>query len=542
MNKPLNHPLNPPSPIRSVCLAVRGFAGIGLLVLSLAACARDGGGVSESRSSYGHDSSTRTGDDLAARSGSAAGSGAALSSSRSARAPAAMDAAGFAPAESGAEGEAAYSEDIAPVEPPLSAPGEPPIPVPGDSEEQFAAGILTAGSFSDVLNFAAYRAFAEKFQANGAAAAGNPAVDASTSGEPVADPQGPLLGYPQPDFAIGPPLRIRVVDAGGLGVPDARVVISAKGDDKALVETVTRASGEVVLLTGLESDAAASSFDVSVQPPGGGAAVAGVAVPGDAVNRVELPDVEGLLPKQLDLAFVIDATGSMADELEYLKLEVEGMVDALSEAFPNVDQRYALIVYRDEGDEYITREFDFTADLDEFSHALSAQSADGGNDEPEAMQDALADAADLDWREEGTARILFLLADAPPHVEDAGETMAQVRALRSAGVAIYPVAASGVAEAAEIVMRTAALLSASQYLFLTDDSGVGNAHAEPHIPCYEVEHLDDTLVRMIATELTGNYIPVKPDSVLRRVGRSVDGVCRVDGPEPGPGPTGTPEQ
>ncbi|MFI0606904.1 MAG: vWA domain-containing protein [Anaerolineae bacterium] len=533
MNKPLNHPLDKPlhyplnhhSPIRSFCLAVRGSAGIGLLVLSLAACAQSRGGASESPGSSGHDS--------AARSESVPGSDAKRSLDRSAPAPAAMSAAGDTDAEGGAAPDAAYS-DI--------APSEPPVPAPAQSEGQLAAGILTAGSFSDVLNFAAYRAFAEKFLATGAAAAGNPAVAASTSGEPVADSQEPLLGYPQPDFAVGPPLRIRVVDTGGLGVADARVVIKAKGDGEALVETVTRASGEVVLLTGLESDAAEQFFDVTVQPPRGGAAVKGVAMPGDAVNRIALPDVEGVLPKQLDLAFVIDVTGSMGDELEYLKIEVGGIVDVLSEAFPNVDQRYALIVYRDEGDEYVTREFDFTGDLAEFSHALSAQSADGGGDYPEAMQDALADAAELDWRDEGTARILFLLADAPPHVEDAGESMDQVRALRSAGVAIYPVAASGVAEAAEIIMRTAALLSASQYVFLTDDSGVGNQHAEPHIPCYDVEHLDATLIRMIATELTGHYIPAKPDTVLRRVGKGVDGVCRADAAESGPGPMGTPEQ
>ena len=393
--------------------------------------------------------------------------------------------------------------------------------------ETAAAGVLTSGSFSDVLNFEAYQRFAERFVGKGGAAADHPES---------------LIGYPEPGFAVGPPLRVRVVDAAGLGVPDARVVVTSAGGAEPLVETITRASGDVVLLTGLEADAAAESFTVTVHPPDGSPVIARSVAPSREVEEIVLAEVEGLLPKQLDFAFVIDATGSMSDEIEYLKLEVDGIVGEVRSAFPDVDQRHALIVYRDEGDEYVTRVFDFTADIADFSHSLSAQSADGGGDEPEAMQDALADAVVLSWRTQGTARVLFLLADAPPHVEHAGDTMDQVRKLRSAGVAIYPVAASGVAEAAEIVMRTAALLSASQYVFLTDDSGAGNPHAEPHIPCYDVEHLNDTVVRMIATELTGHYIPPKPESVLRSVGHSLDGICGDDRPTPGAGPTGTPEQ
>ena len=148
LDKPLHYPLNHPSPIRSFCLAVRGSAGIGLLVLSLAACAQSRGGASESPGS--------SGDDSAARSESVPGSDAKRSLDRSAPAPAAMSAAGDTDAEGGAAPDAAYS-DIAPSEPPVTAPAQ--------SKGQLAAGILTAGSFSDVLNFAAYRAFAEKFLA-----------------------------------------------------------------------------------------------------------------------------------------------------------------------------------------------------------------------------------------------------------------------------------------------------------------------------------------------------------------------------------------
>ena len=59
----------------------------------------------------------------------------------------------------------------------------------------------------------------------------------------------------------------------------------------------------------------------------------------------------------------------------------------------------------------------------------------------------------------------------------------------------FLVAASGVADKAEYAMRAMAAATQSRYLFLTDDSGVGNPHAPPAIDCYLVTRLD-ALVRL----------------------------------------------
>ena len=116
---------------------------------------------------------------------------------------------------------------------------------------------------------------------------------------------------------------------------------------------------------------------------------------------------------------------------------------------------------------------------------------------------AMEEADRLEWREDDTARVLFLLADAPPHDDRILRTVEAVEALRSRGVSIYPVAASGTAERAEFVLRAAALLTGAEYLFLTDDSGIGLPHAEPHIPFYHVQRLDHQMLRMIRAELRG---------------------------------------
>src|SRR5207245_769667 len=110
---------------------------------------------------------------------------------------------------------------------------------------------------------------------------------------------------------------------------------------------------------------------------------------------------------------------------------------------------------------------------------------DGGGDYPEAMHRGLEEAVKLPWRGADTARVLFLIADAPPHAEHMDRAVTAADALRKRGVAIYPVACSGYDEATELLMRSCALVTGGQFLFLTDDSGVGEAHGEPHIPYYE---------------------------------------------------------
>src|SRR5262249_15342272 len=169
-------------------------------------------------------------------------------------------------------------------------------------------------------------------------------------------------------------------------------------------------------------------------------------------------------------------------------------------------------------------------DLGAFRDHLAAQSAAGGGDLPEAMQRGMEQAVALQWRDTDTARVLFLVADAPPHAPDVIKTLRLVDKLRRQGVAIYPVAAScndrQATEALEFVFRSAALLTGSQYLFLTDDSGVGDAHGEPQIPQYQVEKLNRLMLRMIADELSGKRTEPEDGEILRNVGRSQEGPVR----------------
>ncbi|MCH9034141.1 MAG: VWA domain-containing protein [Planctomycetes bacterium] len=368
---------------------------------------------------------------------------------------------------------------------------------------QIQSGTLTAGSFDDYLNLESYYEFA------------------SSISKPNSE-QG------MPDISLGEVVTIHVVDLAGEPIGNARVVVSVddvQSQSQPLIDIPTRSDGRTLFLTAMDGADDATDFTLTVYPPDGSEAVVVPRNLDDPTWEIILPSTVSALPTQLDLAFVVDTTGSMSDELEYLKVEMDNIVATVVEEFPHVDQHYALVVYRDEGDEYITRTFDFTSSLDEFRIDLSNQHARGGGDYPEAMHSALDEALGLSWREADTTRVLFLIADAPPHEIYAEQTLDAVVGLRRAGVAIYPIAASGVAEEAEFVMRTAALITLSEYCFITDDSGVGNPHAEPNIACYVVERLDQLMIRMIAGELTGERIYADPKNIIRVVGNPVDGIC-----------------
>ena len=203
--------------------------------------------------------------------------------------------------------------------------------------------------------------------------------------------------------------------------------------------------------------------------------------------------------KSLDLMIMCDTTGSMGDELEYLKAELEDVVTRIRNDNANVPTRISVDFYRDEGDEYVVREFPFTTDLDAAVSAISQQSANGGGDTPEAVHTALRSAVSHDWGEE-SVKVMFLVLDAPPH-EDAqviDEVVKYTREAAEKGIRIVPVAASGVDKSCEYLLRSMAAMTGGTYTFLTNDSGIGYDHMEPTIGSYDVEKLNDMMVRIVS--------------------------------------------
>ncbi|MBS2013082.1 MAG: VWA domain-containing protein [Deltaproteobacteria bacterium] len=233
-------------------------------------------------------------------------------------------------------------------------------------------------------------------------------------------------------------------------------------------------------------------------------------------------------PKQLlDVGVVFDTTGSMGDELRYLQTEMDSIASTINGKFPGAQPRFGLVVYRDKNDAYTTQTYDFS-DLATFKARLNEQGAAGGGDIPEAVPEGLAAGVALSWRSDpSVARLMFFVADAPQHAGEEGKVRSALEGAVQKGVKIFPVAASGTSPSAELTMRSAAQYTGGRYIFLTDDSGVGNPHAEPHIPCYNVTRLDKAIVRMAESEMAGTRIEPASGEVIRTVGDPKDGKCTM---------------
>lgn len=199
-----------------------------------------------------------------------------------------------------------------------------------------------------------------------------------------------------------------------------------------------------------------------------------------------------------DVAFIVDATGSMGDEIDFLKSDLDYIIDHANTG--KVALRTAALFYRDEDDEYLTRHNDFADDVAVTQKFVSEQSADGGGDYPEAVHSALEKSLqNLSWDESARARIAFLVLDAPAHhYEQVIASLQKSIALYAKnGIKIIPVAASGVDKDTEFMLRFFDLATGGTYVFLTDHSGIGNSHIEASVGDYEVEHLADLMVRLI---------------------------------------------
>lgn len=356
-------------------------------------------------------------------------------------------------------------------------------------------GTLTAGAWDDNANYDFYLTYLDKH--------------ASLAG---------ALKAPRADR-----LRVDVVDGAGFALGGARVVVRAS--DKVVFDGPSATDGHVDVYpkwAGAEAGA-----KLTVEATLGSIAATASALAGDKTVKLALSSATATIADGIDVAIVIDTTGSMGDEITFLRTEIAAIAARVGTTWPTASQRWAVVAYKDQGDSYVVKTAGFASDPAVIQSQLTSLSADGGGDYPEAPDQALAEAAKLTWRSGNTARMVFWIADAPHHPGAESTIADAVTTMRAKGVHVYPVAASGVDELAEHTMRSTAQLTSGRYLFLTDDSGVGGTHKEPSIPCYFVTKLDNAMVRMIATELTGAYVGPTSAEVIRTGGDPKDGRCTL---------------
>ncbi len=126
----------------------------------------------------------------------------------------------------------------------------------------------------------------------------------------------------------------------------------------------------------------------------------------------------------VEVAFVLDTTGSMSGLIEGAKRKIWSIATSIVDANPDTTIRMGLVAYRDIGDDYVTKTTDLTTDIQDLYANLLELKARGGGDWPESVNEALDIAVNkLKWTDGAdTTRVVFLVGDAPPHMDYAQDT------------------------------------------------------------------------------------------------------------------------
>jgi Mg-chelatase subunit ChlD len=184
----------------------------------------------------------------------------------------------------------------------------------------------------------------------------------------------------------------------------------------------------------------------------------------------------------VDVVFVLDSTGSMGGLIEGAKEKIWSIANSVIAQQPAPAVRIGLLSYRDRGDEYVTRAFDLTDDIDEVFKNLRSFAASGGGDTPESVNQALAEAVGkMSWSTgKDATKIVFLVGDCPPHMDyqDDVKYPETCQAAAKAGIIVNTVQCGSHAETTPI-WREIAKLAEGSYIALAQTGGMV-AMTTPH--------------------------------------------------------------
>lgn len=148
--------------------------------------------------------------------------------------------------------------------------------------------------------------------------------------------------------------------------------------------------------------------------------------------------INDLAKNTIDVVLVLDTTISMKNNVSYLR---EKLIPLIEEKVTLYDEfRVAVVLYRDYGEEYLVKPYNFSDNLDEVQKILNAIEVDGGGDIPEAVYEGMYEAlTNLKWN--GNRRLILQVGDATAHPTPKGDvTKEMVKTLaQDMNVTIMPI-------------------------------------------------------------------------------------------------------
>jgi hypothetical protein len=196
----------------------------------------------------------------------------------------------------------------------------------------------------------------------------------------------------------------------------------------------------------------------------------------------------------------------MGGLIEGAKRKIWSIATAIVDS--DADIRMGLVAYRDIGDDYVTRTFDLTTDIQDLYANLLELKARGGGDWPESVNEALDVAVNkLRWTPGGDVRrIVFLVGDAPPHMDYAQDTKYPVTlAVAKQKDIIVNTVLAGNARDTERVWREIAQNGNGRFIPIPQDGG--------QIVIIETPYDDDIII--LQKQINGTVIPYGPRSLQK---------------------------
>ncbi|TNF35163.1 MAG: VWA domain-containing protein, partial [Deltaproteobacteria bacterium] len=175
---------------------------------------------------------------------------------------------------------------------------------------------------------------------------------------------------------------------------------------------------------------------------------------------------------RIEVAFVLDATGSMSPWIEQARRRIAAIATDLATGEPAPEIRFGLVAYRDTTDDFVTRVDDLSPDLDAIKARLDETQAKGGGDYPEAVLEALdAAVVQLGWTldDPDVVKLVYLVGDAPPnhHPTTPDEERVLAEAL-DRGIVIHTIACGNISDGGEGFFERVARMSEGRPFRLKD--------------------------------------------------------------------------
>jgi len=301
---------------------------------------------------------------------------------------------------------------------------------------------------------------------------------------------------------------IVVRDQNGKGVPNCPVAVT--DSQQRQVQLTTTASGRALLFPRAEG-LGGNQLTVTTRCQGERASARMTLSAPDGQLTLDL-GTERALPSRpvVEIAFVLDTTGSMSEEIASIKSTIQEVADALRGQ--RFDLRIGLVEYRDKTDAYVTKVHPMTRDIADFVADVSRLQAGGGGDTPEHANEGLRVAVEqLSWSRDSVARMAFMIGDAPPHLDYPGATgySQSMKRANHEGIQVFTIAASGMDAVGQAVWRQIAQYTGGTNMFVLR-GGAGpqsTGGGDPTSSCggtqenYASGNLHELITRKVMAEL-----------------------------------------